>query len=208
VSLIQCTLNNNSATNGGGGIYNETGGVSLGNTLLKSASGGNIVNVGGSISSQGCNLSSDNGGGFLTGTGDQINTDPMLDPAGLQNNGGPTQTIALLSGSLAINAGNDTLAPKLDQRGYLRSGVSDIGAFEFGGQPLRITSITRLGGSSIRLDGLGVPNAAHTIEASPDLSPNSFGGIGTATANGAGVLQSDDAGAVGLNKRFYRLVFP
>jgi hypothetical protein len=52
--------------------------------------------LGGSIVSQGYNLSRDGGGGFLTGMGDQINIDPKLDPLGLQNSGGPTQTIALM----------------------------------------------------------------------------------------------------------------
>jgi hypothetical protein len=32
-----------------------------------------------------------------------------------------------------VNAGNDANAPVTDQRGYVRAGVSDIGAFEFGG---------------------------------------------------------------------------
>jgi hypothetical protein len=58
------------------------------------------------------------------------------------------------------------------------------------------------------LQGLGVPSGTHTIQASPDLSPNSFTLIGTTTADAAGVLQYDDAGAVGLTKRFYRLSFP
>jgi hypothetical protein len=76
----------------------------------------------------------------LTGAGDIISTDPMLDGAGLQNNGGPTQTIALLAGSAAINAGNDANAPARDQRYFLRNGVSDIGAFEFGGALAPVTS--------------------------------------------------------------------
>ena len=41
--------------------------------------------------------------------------------------------MALLPNSPAINAGNDANAPPRDQRGYLRNGTSDIGAFEFGG---------------------------------------------------------------------------
>ena len=51
----------------------------------------------------------------------------------LANNGGPTPTMALLSGSPAINAGTATNAPATDQRGYARAGTPDIGAFEFGG---------------------------------------------------------------------------
>ena len=60
------------------------------------------------------------------------NTDPILDPAGLQDNGGPTQTIALLSGSPAIDAGDDTACPSADQRGISRPQGSncDIGAYE------------------------------------------------------------------------------
>ena len=54
----------------------------------------------------------------------------------LRDNGGPTATVALLSGSPAINAGNNVLAIPLttDQRlaGYPRSsgGAPDIGAYE------------------------------------------------------------------------------
>jgi hypothetical protein len=40
----------------------------------------------------------------LNAIGDQINTDPILGP--LQDNGGPTFTHALLTGSPAINAGD------------------------------------------------------------------------------------------------------
>ena len=58
--------------------------------------------------------------------------DPKLGP--LRNNGGPTQTMALLAGSPAINAGDNSHAPSYDQRGpgYPRivGGRIDIGAFE------------------------------------------------------------------------------
>src|SRR5439155_20185257 len=68
------------------------------------------------------------------------NTNPLLDPAGLASNGGPTQTIALEAGSPAINAGDETVcaAPpvnNLDQRGFVRPGMGatrcSIGAYEF-----------------------------------------------------------------------------
>jgi hypothetical protein len=56
----------------------------------------------------------------------------MLGP--LQNNGGPTFTHALLTGSPAINAGdpNFTPPPTTDQRGYARvyGGRIDVGSFE------------------------------------------------------------------------------
>src|SRR5439155_18199838 len=58
--------------------------------------------------------------------------DPKLGP--LQNNGGPTLTMALLPGSPAIDAGDNTNAPPYDQRGpgfpRIVNGKIDIGAFE------------------------------------------------------------------------------
>lgn len=47
----------------------------------------------------------------------------------LQDNGGPTHTIALQPDSLAIGAAEETLAPPLDQRGVERLDP-DLGAFE------------------------------------------------------------------------------
>ena len=74
----------------------------------------------------GYNLSSDDGGGFLTGPGDQIDTEPLLGP--LRNNGGPTFTHSLLRGSLAIDAGdpNFTPPPFYDQRGPEFSASSTV----------------------------------------------------------------------------------
>ena len=55
--------------------------------------------------------------------------DPLLGP--LQDNGGPTQTMALLPGSPAINAGDPALAPAADQCGIGRVSLPEIGAFEY-----------------------------------------------------------------------------
>ena len=57
----------------------------------------------------------------------------VIDPAGLQSNGGPTDTVALLDGSPGVDAGDPANIPERDQRDYDRSGVSDIGSFELGG---------------------------------------------------------------------------
>ena len=155
LKMNNSTLSGNSAGYGGGGIYsygiygsatlkvlNSTlsgNGISnlfatseLGSTIFNG--GASIGNIEGTITSLGYNLSSDGGGAFLIATGDQINTDPMLGP--LQDNGGPTYTHELLSGSPAIDAGdsNFTPPPDYDQRGpgYNRvaHGRIDIGAFE------------------------------------------------------------------------------
>lgn len=66
-----------------------------------------------------------------TGNGNINNTDPLIEA--LSDNGGPTKTHALLTGSPAIDAGTFTGAPIQDARGANRIGKTDIGAFEYGG---------------------------------------------------------------------------
>jgi predicted outer membrane repeat protein len=61
------------------------------------------------------------GGGDLTG-------DPLF--GSLADYGGGQQTIALLPGSAAIDAGLDSACANTDQRGLDRVGVCDLGAFE------------------------------------------------------------------------------
>ena len=139
VRITNCTFSGNSAGSGGGIYCQGDTTVTVGNTLLKrGATGENIYNAAHFVS-RGHNLSNDAGGGdngtgpggLLNQPGDIRNTNPQIAP--LADNGGPTKTMALLPNSPAINAGNDAIAPPRDQRGYLRNGTSDIGAFEFGG---------------------------------------------------------------------------
>src|SRR5882757_2467694 len=137
LTVLHSTFSDNSAFQGpSGGIANVSGTLQLGTTILNAST---ISNNSGTITSLGYNLSSDNGGGFLTATGDQINTTPVLGP--LQDNGGPTFTHALLTGSPAIDAGDPNFDPNAfnppmlyDQRGSghdrVAHGRVDIGAFE------------------------------------------------------------------------------
>jgi hypothetical protein len=131
VTVTNSTFSGNS-DHDGGTIYNYSGTLTLTNAIVASStSRGNCV---GSITDGGHNLDSDGSCGVGPAT------DPKLDPEGLANNGGPTQTIALRVGSPAINAGDETVcaAPpvnNLDQRGYVRPGTGatrcSIGAYEF-----------------------------------------------------------------------------
>jgi hypothetical protein len=66
----------------------------------------------------------------------------------------------------------------------------------------RITSITRLANGHIVLRGIGLADATYSVQASPNLSLNSFATIGMTS----GPWKFDDAGAVGLTKRFYRVL--
>jgi hypothetical protein len=136
VSNSTLSANGNFYGGGGGGIYNQ-GTLTLRNTLLAGNSAGFGPDLAGRVTSQGHNLIGDGtrGSGFdptdLVGTA-QNPIDPTLGP--LQDNGGPTQTMALLPGSPAIDAGDNAYATDWDQRGpgYPRivNGIIDIGAFE------------------------------------------------------------------------------
>jgi hypothetical protein len=149
VTLTNVTLTANRAnTSGvsvrGGGLY-VAGSPVLHNTLIagnfNGATGTTADDVYGGLNPGGdCNLIGDGTG--MTGLSDGVNgnqvgsfdnpIDPLLGP--LADNGGPTLTHALLSGSPAIDAGNNAYATDWDQRGpgYPRivNGIIDIGAFE------------------------------------------------------------------------------
>jgi hypothetical protein len=129
VEVRSCTLSRNGHSNGSGsGIHNDmhAGGsasLTLANTSLQRNTGAGSVNLiatAGGVASLGYNLADDDGGGLLSGPGDQLNADPKLDPAGLQNNGGPTQSFALIAGSPAIDRGH-SFGRTTDQRGAPRA---------------------------------------------------------------------------------------
>jgi hypothetical protein len=131
VSISNSTVANNSARFSGGGIENDLEGtVSIGRSIVAKNSGGNCA--GRRLNDQGFNLSSDPSCHLSASTSLQ-NIDPKLDPSGLQNNGGPTQTLALQPESPAVDrlpVGSG--CPATDQRGVARpqGPKCDIGAFE------------------------------------------------------------------------------
>ena len=88
MTVTNSTFSGNSAI-GGGGIANA-GTLTVKNTLLANSRAGG--NCSGSIISLGHNLSDDDKCAFIQ-TGDMNNTPAGLDPGGLKNNGGPTQTM-------------------------------------------------------------------------------------------------------------------
>jgi len=119
----------------GGEIFG--GPATLQNSIVANSTSGGNCN--GSITSKGYNLSSDGSCSFK-GPGDMNNINPVLGKLG--NYGGPTQTIPLLSGSPAIDAGNPSGCTdgnghllKTDQRGMPRPDTEDktgcdMGAYE------------------------------------------------------------------------------
>jgi hypothetical protein len=131
LAISSSTISGNSATGSGGGIQ---GTATLQDSIISNnTSGGNCS---GTMTSNGYNLSSDGSCNF-NGTGDLNNTDPKLGP--LRNNGGPTQTQTLLSGSPAIDAGNPSGCTdsqghllKTDQRGKPRPDKEDTSGCDMG----------------------------------------------------------------------------
>ncbi|MFN8539831.1 MAG: choice-of-anchor Q domain-containing protein [Thermomicrobiales bacterium] len=146
-TLTNVTVNGN----GGRGVYVDTGSVTLTNTLLAANTFGNCLNTDdGTVVNGGYNLDDGTSCGF-GGANHSLSSVPAnLDPAGLQDNGGPTKTISLLKTSAARNAGNNNICIAtgpdqvngVDQRGFLRpSGAGcDIGASESDGTTYRVTS--------------------------------------------------------------------
>jgi hypothetical protein len=130
-SAIRAINNSTISGTSGGGIY---GTATLQNSIVADNTSGGNCN--GTMKSNGYNLSSDGTCNF-NHAGDLNNHDPLLGP--LQNNGGPTETMALLPGSPAIDAGNPSGCTdsqghllKSDQRGMPRPDPEDRGGCDMG----------------------------------------------------------------------------
>lgn len=154
IRIDQSTITGNQAQVIGGGV-NVLGDVALTGTIVS----GNTSGGGADLASYGYAATWTSVGSLfgqvsqtitLSGSGNLLGVDPMLDPAGPAMHGGATPTIALLAGSPAIGAGPNPVATfpgnGYDQRGpgYARvvGGQVDIGAFEFGATPPPTTTTT------------------------------------------------------------------
>ncbi len=143
-TVSDSTLSDNSATYGGG-IECAFGNVLLHNTLIAgNLNGGKPSDISGTLeNSSDYNLIGDGSGGLSAANHNVLGSsaspiNPLLAPLG--NYGGPTQTLALLPGSPAIDAGSSTYGGSTDQRGMERVGAPDIGAFESQGSTLAVSS--------------------------------------------------------------------
>jgi predicted outer membrane repeat protein len=141
VNITNCTIVGNYAGNMGGGIGNgpRISDITVNNSIIaNNLTGGRYRKNCRSTYKGGNNIE------FPAPVPNNVNDGPctclatciiIADPklGVLADNGGSTQTMALLSGSPAINAVVNGLAPSTDQRGSARVGQPDVGAFEFGG---------------------------------------------------------------------------
>jgi hypothetical protein len=172
VFLTNCTVSGNSGPIGGG-VVNDSG-VAINNCIVSGNTGGDLS----AHSPNGDNnLVGTNTGDPLVGSNNIDGVDPKLGP--LQNNGGPTPTMALLPGSPAIDAGSNLYSPVSDQRGIARpvdgdgdgNAVSDMGAYEAGS-----CTVTTLMVDPQPMDQAVCAAGIATFTASP-----SGGGAGVAT---------------------------
>ena len=211
----------------GGGIYSSGAGTALNLTLAANSvsgapatsTGGNLAVVGGQFSLRNTILANSPAGGNCSGTatdaghnlssdatchfsapGSMNSVDPKL--GGLEANGGPTPTLALLPQSPAIDSGDDTNCPATDQRGVSRPQRlhCDIGAYELDGSPYRITYLGRIAPERVVVLGVGPPGRTVTAQSSSDFVH--WTDLGSAVVSPTGAFEIQ--GTADRSTRFYR----
>lgn len=169
--LTNCTISGNScltADSFGGGIFNGSGTATIRNSIIASNTANRGINPDcyGTFTSGGFNLiGAINGSSGWGALGDQFGTtnnylNPLLGP--LQDNGGPTLTMAPQIGSPVVDQGNSSDI-FTDQRGRPRPHTidsvgsiplggdrSDIGAFELNPLSLIVSNNNDSGSGSLR----------------------------------------------------------
>ena len=158
LTVINCSFSGNNGQVAGGAVNNivdfsgSAGPVTVTNSIFSGNtdnSGNPSDNCGGPVTDGGHNLDDGTSCHFSAAKGSLSNTDPHLDPTGLRDNGGPTQTVALCTAmgvpagctaaSPAIGAGDQGVCAMepvndLDQRGLARPGTGhtscSMGAYE------------------------------------------------------------------------------
>ena len=225
LALANVTLVNNEATIDGGGLFDDAfiSGVQVENTIfannIASGSANNCAFLSAGFTSFGYNIE-DAHSCSLTGTGDTVNTDPILGP--LQDNGGFSETHALLTGSPAIEGGNphgcldinnipETLTT--DQRGFARpfdgdqdnTPRCDIGAYEFDrNNILNVVAAAE----PFRLMWQEVPGASGYLAYRGNMGDLASGGYGTCQTTGGDltVIEFQDPTAPALGDFSFYLV--
>jgi CSLREA domain-containing protein len=205
LSLTNSTVSGNSAFTGGG-IRNDFGPLNLTSVTIAfntASNVGGVSNNGGTANLLNTIVARNTGGDF-SGTiaaGSSFNligVDPMLAP--LANNGGATQTHALLAGSPAIDQGISSGSSGTDQRGagFLRPADNqtimnatggdgaDIGAFEVQVAPTAAT--VSISGRVTTMNGRGIMNVRLSLT-------DSEGEVRTAITTSFGYYRFDDVQA-------------
>ncbi|HEX4350008.1 MAG TPA: choice-of-anchor Q domain-containing protein, partial [Verrucomicrobiae bacterium] len=232
--ITSCTISGNQSLAGSGGV-GATGGGTLGpggansggvfsagnvqveNCIMAGNSATNYPDVDGTVQSGGFNLVgiSDGSTGWLVAEAGNLGNssfpiNPKLGP--LQNNGGTTPTLALLSGSPAVDQG-ESFSLATDQRNFARpednvsianaSGGdgSDIGAYEVVVAPTPpVLSSTVYGNQQFQFLLTGQPGANYAIQVTTNLVSANWSSIFTNISPFTFV----ESNANSFTRRFYR----
>ena len=191
-TLTNCTIVNNTSEQDGGGI--SIGGnagctLQIKNTIIANNTSNTVSasadfdHYAGTLTDNGYNIVEYHNSTTMTGTGDKTGNQVNLFGTGigatpslaLNSSINGTPTLALSTGSVAINAGstvaNGSVAiPTTDQRGLNRVGATEIGAYEFGSTPpaptvtgISPTSGTTTGGTSVVITGTNLTGATSVL---------------------------------------------
>jgi len=198
LSATNVTINANQtgAFGSGGGVALIAGTAILTNTIVsgdRQAAGaiGPTTDISGSVRSGGHNLIlvDPRSAGYVASTGDIIGQDPQLLP--LANNGGPTLTEALGSGSLARGNADPAAcaAPPVngvDQRGMPRNpAYCSIGAYDEGGMALPPGTETAIAETQTAVSGTQTAMASQTAGAGATATNTAAPATATATNTAA-----------------------
>lgn len=179
LTLANDTISHNMAATAASGIFNGSSGtVSIINTIVGASGATAVTNLSGAFTSFGNNLITDarNSTGFTAGNlADQVSNNDAVDArlGPLTDNGGQTNTRALLPGSPAINTGN----------GCVLNGQCNLPQGFPPGLPLFITSDQRRFSrrTFVVFEGLGgggIDIGAFEAGANQSSSAGSFGAFG------------------------------
>ncbi len=187
-TLTNCTVSADSAGVGGGGMFVDPrfvfAPVTLNNTIVANQTSGGDVFLFNLDLNGGHNLFSD-----FAYTANSIVADPKLAPLG--DYGGPTETMALLPGSPAIDAGiSGAGVPTTDQRGTARDAQPDIGAFE-------VSAAT-----SLAVAGFPSPTTAGVAQAFTVTALDAYGNVATDYTGTARFTSSDGQAVLPANYTF------
>ena len=184
-----CTFTGNGAYLGGA-IHGINGMATFRNTLMANNGGGSCYSNGGGASS----LSSDTTCGGFT-----YSTSTLTGALGSAS--GSPQSIPLLPGSAAIDAGDANYCPTADQRGVARVGTCDIGAFESQGFTVTVsggnsqsTAVATAFANPLAVtvaNAFGEPLEGGVITfTSPTLGPGTYPATFTATIDATGAASA------------------
>jgi hypothetical protein len=177
-NIQNCTITNNTITGGAAGAggvgifpvpyFGFLGTVAITSTVVANNTGANSPDVSDGPVTASFSLIRDQTGSTITDLGHNLaaGTNPMLGP--LANNGGPTQTMALLPGSPLIDKGSNPASLTTDQRGPGFARVSgpgaDIGAFEVQSAQASVQSSTVNAGQTNTVQRSMVTNVTVTFD--------------------------------------------